>query len=403
MTGTGKQRGMLIPAAAGAVVLLGGAGLLFNDQLFRMAIHPPGSFAGKPAPTRPDYSKPESWALKPAQEPPGGWEKPWGVDIYFVHSTSAYTGDDWNANIGDKDSASRLLDHILPNQAGPFLQAGPVYAPRYRQAALYSEVTVGGEGDGAFLVAYNDVLAAFDAYIKTDSHDRGIILAGVGQGGLYVQRLLADRFASGPLKDRLGAAYIIDAAMPADAPGKLFPQPVCDGPSAIQCVVAWRAIVDGEGDRRFRDQSPTWTADWKIAPSKDKPLVCINPLSWTPGEALAPRADHRGGAKATSAEDLNPRVTPQTLSARCHNGVLETERSSSPELKASGEWGGRYKSAEYNLFYGDIVANVAHRAQTLSLWLDTYAPKPAEPLPPVSMVQDNPIHRDGDPVPVPSN
>ena len=47
-------------------------------------------------------------------------------------------------------------------------------------------------------------------------------------------------------KDRLGAAYIIDAALPADAPGTLFPQPVCDGPSAIQCVVAWRAIVDGQ-------------------------------------------------------------------------------------------------------------------------------------------------------------
>ena len=45
---------------------------------------------------------------------------------------------------------------------------------------------------------------------RVDNRHRGIVLAGIGQGGLYAQRLLADRFQTEPLKGRLAAAYILD-------------------------------------------------------------------------------------------------------------------------------------------------------------------------------------------------
>jgi hypothetical protein len=397
-----KQRRIILAAAAGVVVAIVGAWLILQDPMFRMAVKPPGNFATRPAPAAPDYAKPESWALRPAQLLPGGWEKPWGVDIFFVHPTSAYAGDDWNAPIEDKAANERLVNQILPNHAGPFLQSGPVYAPRYRQAALYSEMNVGGEGDGAFLLAYGDVLSAFDHYMATDNRGRGVILAGVGQGGLYVQKLLADRFQTQPLRDRLGVAYVIDAAVPADAPEKMFIQPVCTEYAKIQCVVAWKSIVAGESQKRFREASPVWTADGKIASSKGRELVCVNPLLWTTGEDLAPRSGHRGGARANGAKDLTPQILPNTVSARCRNGVLEVERPSSPQLQAKGEWGGRYKTPDHNLFYADIVANVADRARAESAWLDEFGARPAEPLPPPVPLDDEPIHRpDGRPEPVP--
>jgi hypothetical protein len=397
-----KTRKLALAVAGGVLVAIIAGALLFQDQWFRLAIHPPGQFAGAPAPERPDYTKAESWALRPAQPPPGAWEKPWGVDIFFIHPTSAYAGDDWNAQITEPVSVKRLENRILPNHAGPFLQAGPVYAPRYRQAALYSEADVGGEGDGAFLVAYNDILAAFDQYMAINNRGRGVILAGAGQGGLYVQRLLADRFQADPLKHRLAAAYIIDAALPADAPGTMFAQPVCKSADATQCVIAWKTIVDGENEKFFREHSPVWTADWKIAASKGSDFVCVNPLTWTTDEELAPMADHRGGAKANGADDLMPKIIPQAVSARCRNGVLDVERASSPQLKPSGEWGGRYKTPEFNVFYADIINNVTQRANNASLWLDANAPKPAEPLPPEQPLADSPIHREGgEPVPVP--
>src|SRR5262245_554936 len=127
-----KQRRIILVAAGTAVVALIAGVLLFQDSLFRIAVTPPGRFAAAPAPPRPDYTKAEAWALRPAQPPPGGWEKPWGVDIFFIHPTSAYSAE-WNARIDDKASDERLVNRVLPNHAGPFLQVGPVYAPRYRQ------------------------------------------------------------------------------------------------------------------------------------------------------------------------------------------------------------------------------------------------------------------------------
>ena len=93
-------------ALIGGGVVAGGesslAAVLFQDALFRISITPSGHFAEEPAPPRPDYAKPEAWALRPAQPPPGGWETPWGIDIFFIHPTSAYSGAGWNAAIDNR-------------------------------------------------------------------------------------------------------------------------------------------------------------------------------------------------------------------------------------------------------------------------------------------------------------
>ncbi|MEQ1610982.1 MAG: DUF3089 domain-containing protein [Hyphomonadaceae bacterium] len=395
-----KFRRIALFGGAAVVVLLVLGAVLFQDALFRMSITPPGRFAQEPAPPRADYAKPESWALRPAQPPPGGWETPWGIDTFFVSPASAYSNAGWNTSVDNAEALDRLKERILPNHAGPFLQAGPVYAPLYRQASLHSELNVGGEGDGAFELAYSDVLRAFDQYMAVDNRHRGIVLAGVGQGGLYVQRLLADRFQTDPLKSRLAAAYVIDAALPADFPGKTVSQPLCAQYDQIHCIVAWKTLMGGDDASRFRDQSPVWTTNWKITTSKGKPLVCINPLRWTLDNELSARVDHRGGARVRGSADLEPSIIENAVTARCNNGVLEVERPSAPELQADGGTGAQYKTPEYNLFYADIVPNLTGRMSAATSWLDNVdnSRKPAQPLPPAVSLDDAPIYRpDGQP------
>lgn len=393
-------------ALIGGVVVVSAAALgamLFQDALFRMSIKPQGAFTQEAAPPRPDYAKAESWALRPSQPPPGGWETPWGIDTFFIPPASAYSNAGWNVAIDNAEALERLKQRILPNHAGPFLQAGPVYAPLYRQASLHSEINVGGEGDGAFALAYDDVLRAFDHYMATDNRHRGIVLAGIGQGGLYAQRLLADRFQTEPLKSRLAAAYIIDAALPANFPGKVVSQPLCAQYDQIHCIVGWKTILAGDDASRFRDQSPVWTADWKIAASKGEQLACVNPLRWTLDDELSARVDHRGGARAKNAEDLEPSIIAKAVTARCTNGVLEVERPSAPELQADSSTGSQYKTPELNLFYADIVPNLTGRMTAATAWLDNIqnSRKPAEPLPPPVAFEDAPIYRpDGQPEPV---
>ena len=399
-----KVRRIALASVAGAVAALGLGWLALQDTFFRMAVHPPGRFASTPAPNPPDYSKPESWAVRPAAPPPGAWETPWGVDVFFIHPSSAFDGDDWNVAIDDPAASDRLLNRILPNQGAPFAKLGAFYAPRYRQASIWSEMNVGGEGDGAFLLAYKDVLDAFDHYVAQDNRGRGVIVAGVGQGGFYAQKLIADRFQGEPMKQRLAAAYIVDAALPADAPGAMFSQPVCQSAQEIHCVVAWKSIMAGDDAAAFRGHSPVWTADGRVGASKGHPLICVNPISWTASEALAPRTGHLGGARATGMADFDPKVISQAVSARCRDGVLEVERPSAPELQADGGWGGRYKTPDYNLFYADILTNAADRARAASVWLDQNGAKPAQPLPPPTSLAEEGIHRpDGVVEPVPDS
>ncbi len=391
-----KIRRILLISGA-AVVVAGIAGfVLFQDALFRMSIAPSGRFSAEAAPQQLNYTRKESWALRPAQPPPGGWEKPWGIDTFFIGPVSDYSNSGWNAAPDNAQALDRLKEKILPNHAGPFMQAGPVYAPLYRQASLHAELNLGGEGDGAFELAYQDVLRAFDAYMEKDNRHRGIVLAGVGQGGLHAQRLLADRFQTEPLKSRLAAAYILEAALPADFPGKVVSQPLCSQYDQIQCIVGWKTVLAGDDATRFREQSPVWTADWKITSSKGKQLACVNPLRWTLDDELSARGDHRGAARAKGSADLEPEITAKAVTARCNNGVLEVERPSAPELQWDGGAGAQYKTPELNLFYADIVPNLTGRMTHEAAWLDEgNVGKPAEPLPPPIAFEDAPIYRPG--------
>ncbi|RYG27296.1 MAG: DUF3089 domain-containing protein, partial [Burkholderiales bacterium] len=324
------------------------------------------------------------------------------IDTFFIPPVSDYSNTNWNVATDDAESLERLKERILPNHAGPFMQAGPVYAPLYRQASLHAELNAGSESSSAFELAYQDVLRAFDAYIANDNRHRGIVIAGVGQGGVHAQRLLADRFQAEPLKSRLAAAYIIDAALPADFPGKAVSQPLCSQYDQIHCIVGWKTILTGDDATRFREQSPVWTADWKITSSKGRALTCVNPLRWTLDDELSARDDHRGAARANGAADLEPAIIPKAVTARCNNGVLEVERPSAPELQWDGGAGAQYKTPELNLFYADIVPNLTGRMTHETAWLDEgNVRKPAEPLPPPIAFEDAPIYRPGgEPEPV---
>ncbi len=380
--------------AAGAVLVVGLAAVFMQDVFFRWSVTPSGRFKDERAPAPPDYSKPESWAMRPATPPPGAWEKPWGVDVFFIAPASDYSGKAWNAAI-DNQAAQRVLDDvILPNHAAPFAKAGPVYAPRYRQASLHAELNVTPETDGALLLAYNDVRDAFDRYAAQDNNARGVILVGVGQGGLHAVRLLQDRFQQEPMKERLAAAYIIDAALPLDLLGASISQPLCASPDDIHCVTAWTALVDGDASerRRFAASYPSWTADGAIVPTRGRELACINPLLWNASSDLAPRNDHRGGAHADGSK-TEPRLLPNTVSTRCVDGALVVDRPTSPALQPSSGWGARYKAPAYNLFYADLMFNASERARAASVWLDENGRKPATPLPPVFSLPDAPIHR----------
>ena len=108
---------------------------------------------------------------------------------------------------------------MAPNYAGPFVRVGRIFAPRYREAGLYSLMTLREDAREARAFAYGDVRTAFRTWRDRYGGDRPFFIVGVEQGGSTAARLVAEEIAPDPqLRGRLAGAYLIDTVVPASHP-----------------------------------------------------------------------------------------------------------------------------------------------------------------------------------------
>jgi hypothetical protein len=362
-----------IGTAGGGALAAIAVGALAADPLYAMSIKPLVSLAREATPAPPDYALDAAWAVRPASPPPGAWETPWGVDVFFIHPTSAY-GRSWNVAIDHPRSVERLTETLLPVHAQPFGAAGPIYAPRYRQAGLYAERAESSDAAGARALAYSDVERAFDHYMASHNQGRGVMVVGVGQGASHAAELLRRRFADDAMRRRLAAAYLIDGETPANAG---LPVPFCETASDIQCVAAWTTSVGGSQAR---------------GNGRDDLLACINPVTWRGDGRVSSVKAHRGGASPRAGARPDP--VAHAVTAQCLEGELFVSRPEHPELQEPSRWGRRHQPARINLFYADVAFNAGERSRAASAWLDQNERKPAKPLPPVRELADAPIYRE---------
>src|SRR6185312_9465045 len=93
-------------------------------------------------------------------------------------------GHDWNSPIDDERSDRVFKRVMAPNYAGPFVQVGRVFAPRYRQASLYSLMSLQEDARAARAFAYGDVERAFRAFLAQYYDGRPIVIVAVEQCGV---------------------------------------------------------------------------------------------------------------------------------------------------------------------------------------------------------------------------
>lgn len=380
----------------GLVILLAlavAAGIGLRDNIFREMMDPGQPFQTYTPPPAPDYAQWSAWARAPSGADLAGSE----AAVFFIHPTTYWGGDNWNAPTDHPEANARLDEIMLPNHAEPFAAAGPVFAPRYRQASLYTFLTSRDDARYAREFAYEDVARAFDAFLDYIGEDRAFIIAGIEQGGLHAVRLLQDVVAERPgLRERMAAAYIIGFPLPQDLfETSLSAFEPCTRPDDYRCIVAWSA-ARGEDLRTIRhltSRQQIWTPGGEFRSVEGRPLLCINPLLWTSEEDFAPARLNKGAA---AAEGLEPGVSPSPLpgatSAQCQDGLLLVERPDSGSLQRPLSLGGRYKAPPFNLFYADIRENVKTR-------LDAFLPvlsqdqKMAEPIRSNRGVDESPVNR----------
>lgn len=342
------------------VLLLAAAAAVWRGDILRAGLDPQVPFQTYTPPPAPDYAEPTAWALQDVRGPGSG-----SAAIFFVHSTTYDGGQEWNGPIGDPAADAWLNRVVLPNYAGPFARAGAISAPRYRQGSLYTRLTLRDDAREARAFAWRDIVAAFDSWIARHP-DGPIVLAGVEQGGDLVERLVRERVAGDPaLRSRLVAVYLMDVVVAADG---LSPRvPACESRDQAGCIVAWSPVSednDGAGRRRLR-RALVWDDRGRLVDLGDRPALCVNPVTGsTDTDPVAARL-HHGATNATGLEwGARPALMAREIATQCRGGLLRHAEPKTESFRETGGWADRRKSRPYNLFYGDIEADVEARMTT---------------------------------------
>lgn len=343
------------------VLVLATAVAVWRGDILRAGLDPQVPFQTYEPPPAPDYGNPTAWALRDARGPEAG-----AAAVFFVHSTTYDGGRQWNGPVGDAKADAYLKRVVLPNYAGPFARAGAISAPLYRQGSLYTRLTLREDAREARAFAWRDVEAAFDAWIERHP-DGPIVLAGVEQGGELVDRLARERVAGDEaLRRRLVAVYLIDVVVAADG---LSPRvPACTTRDQTGCVVAWSPVSegnDGAGRRRLR-RALVWNDRGQLVDLDGRPALCVNPVTGSTDTAPVEARLHQGATNATGLEwGVRPALMAREIATQCRGGLLRHTEAKTESFRETGSWTDRRKSRPYNLFYGDVEADVQAR---LAMW-----------------------------------
>lgn len=338
----------------------------FGNDLIRAALVPGEAFRAQPSVQSRAYDDRALWLARPdlpgnpALWTPAGYTPArragQGAAVFFIHPTSYISRDHWNAPLNDPETNDRAA-LFLRGQASAFNEVGEVWAPRYRQATFGAFLTSQADAERALALAYGDVTAAFDAFLRQVGPRRPVILAGHSQGALHLTRLLRDRVARDPaLAARIVAAYVVGwpVSRATDLPRMALPE--CARADQARCILSWQSYAE-PADTSLVTDTYDRTTGFTGATRRGTPMVCTNPLTGT-ADAAAPAAANLG--TLYPAEDLaTAAITAGRVPARCEGGFLLIGEA--PDVGPYVLPGNNYHVYDYSLFWANVRADAARR------------------------------------------
>ena len=350
---------LVLIAVAGAFAIF-----QFGDRALTSIATPKGHFQPLPDATIPDYSKGSAWIAKPGlADDPSHWV-PDGVVAtrptspaanFLIHPTTYLERDRWNApfDAGGETAARATL--FVRSQASAFNAVSDIWAPRYRQAAFGAFLLTNEDATKALDLAYQDVVRAFDAFLKAQAPDTPIILAAHSQGSLHLIRLLAER--RDVLKGRIVAAYVGGWPVSSVADLPAIGLPACARPDQSGCLLSWQSFGEPANTSLITD---AWVGSKGLtgAPRKRDDMVCVNPLTGT-ADATAPASANLGTLQPDAAFGIASLAVGQ-VGARCDHGFLIIG-GAIPPLGPYVLPGNNYHVYDYALFWGSVRADAERR------------------------------------------
>ena len=293
----------------------------------------------------------------PSQWRPNGVAEPTrNAAVFFIHPTTYLNTDRWNAPLqvgGDTEFRTRLF---VQSQASAFNGVGHVWAPRYRQAAYGAFLLKSEDAEKALDLAYRDVSAAFDQFVK-ESGDRPIILAAHSQGALHLERLLRERVAGQPIAKRIVAAYVVGWPISTTSDLGALGLPPCGSPDQYGCILSWMTFADPPNpDFILRDWQKTKGFSGQERRQED--MLCVNPISGSLGGSAEP--SDNPGTLIPSADMRSATLQPAAVGAHCDKGLLILD-GMAPQLGTFVLPGNNFHVYDYALFWGAVRRDAERR------------------------------------------
>jgi hypothetical protein len=245
------------------------------------------------------------------------------VDCFYVYPTvSADQGTTSDMAAGPEEQ------NVVRQQFARFSSQCRPFAPLYRQVTL-SGLRAGMAGGRLVLdrgLGYDDVLNAWNHYLKAHNNGRGVVLIGHSQGAMILTRLVAEEIDGKPVQSRLVSAILLGTSIPVpkgkDVGGAFKNIALCRRADQTGCLISYAAF-------RSTLPPPANTLFGRVA-AEGMESACTNPAALSGGSGqLRAYLTGRGSLIATSAPQKHQWVkggdlvdtpfvsVPGLLSARC--------------------------------------------------------------------------------------
>jgi len=242
-----------------------------------------------------DYTKSSSWLCRPNHNEACTTN----LDATIVAADGRERVERWRANphppidcfyvyptvSADKQSNSDLTPAadeeiaMTRQQVARFASVCRLFVPIYRQVTV--TVMRGEAPPGDRDLAYSDIKAAWNDYLKRSNGGRGVVLIGHSQGAFVLRQLIREEVDGKPLQSLIVSALLIGGNMQVaegrDIGGDFSSMSLCHAGNQIACVIAYST---------FRDTDPP-DATARLGKSERPGLAaaCTNPAALGGGSA----------------------------------------------------------------------------------------------------------------------
>ena len=252
-------------------------------------------------------------------------------------------------SLSDEDTKESFMGAINMEK-GIYDDESRFFAPYYRQIGLNVYEMDEAEREPYLSIAFDDVKAAFEYYMKHFNNGRPVILAGFSQGADMCIRLMKESFASDERMAQLVACYAIGWRITEEELSQYPYLKMAAGPDDTGVIVSFNSKAEDINDSL-------------LIPEGTKTLA-INPLNWKTDSTPADKSMNLGacftdysGAITTEIPELTGAYLDPVRGALKVTDVTPQEYPAGLSIFEDGV----YHLYDYQFFYRNLEENVGVR------------------------------------------